>query len=71
MSASAPGPVPSPCINVCRIDERSGLCEGCLRTLDEIAQWGQAAEAHKRAILAQLVERRKNAAAPLAPLDGD
>jgi predicted Fe-S protein YdhL (DUF1289 family) len=71
MSASTPGPVPSPCMKICRIDERSGLCEGCLRTLEEIAQWGQAAEAHKRAILAQLVERRKNAGAPRAPFDGD
>ncbi|HUD31901.1 MAG TPA: DUF1289 domain-containing protein, partial [Variovorax sp.] len=26
--------VPSPCISVCRIDAASGLCTGCLRTLD-------------------------------------
>ncbi len=38
--ASAAGPVPSPCISVCRIEPASGLCEGCLRTLDEIARWG-------------------------------
>ena len=31
--------VASPCIGVCRIDTRTGLCEGCLRTLDEIAAW--------------------------------
>lgn len=71
MSAAAPGPVPSPCINVCRIDEHSGLCEGCLRTLDEIAVWSQASEAHKRAIVAQLAERRKNAVAPLVRFDDD
>ena len=29
--------VASPCVNVCRMDELSGLCEGCLRTIDEIA----------------------------------
>ena len=33
-------PVPSPCNNVCRIDPATGWCEGCLRTLDEIAAWG-------------------------------
>ena len=32
--------VPSPCTDVCRIDPVSGWCEGCLRTLDEIAAWG-------------------------------
>ena len=31
-------PVPSPCISVCRMDERTGWCEGCLRTLAEIAR---------------------------------
>ena len=30
---------PSPCINVCRMDAASGLCEGCARTLAEIAGW--------------------------------
>ena len=32
--------MPSPCISVCRMDAVSGLCEGCFRTLDEIAAWG-------------------------------
>ena len=31
--------VASPCINVCRMDARSGLCDGCYRTIDEIAAW--------------------------------
>jgi predicted Fe-S protein YdhL (DUF1289 family) len=38
-------PVPSPCINICRMDAPSGWCEGCLRTLDEIAAWGRMSEA--------------------------
>ena len=29
--------VPSPCISVCRMDEATGLCQGCWRTLGEIA----------------------------------
>lgn len=28
----------SPCIGVCTLDG-DGFCEGCHRTLDEIAQW--------------------------------
>jgi uncharacterized protein len=35
-------PVPSPCINVCEMDQKSGLCRGCLRTIDEIVAWGSA-----------------------------
>ena len=51
-------PVPSPCINVCRMDAASGWCEGCLRTLDEIAVWSQLDDADKRQVLLQLRERR-------------
>lgn len=49
--------VPSPCISVCRIDAHSGLCEGCFRTLDEIAGWSALAEAEKLALWRAL-ERR-------------
>ena len=42
--------VPSPCMSVCQMDESSGLCEGCLRTISEIAQWGNADDALKRRI---------------------
>jgi predicted Fe-S protein YdhL (DUF1289 family) len=49
--------VPSPCINVCRIDRRSGWCEGCRRSIDEIARWPLADDGERRAILAQLSER--------------
>lgn len=62
MNQPVEGSVPSPCINVCKMNERSGLCEGCLRTLDEIAIWGQASNRQKLAILAQVVERREAAA---------
>ena len=56
-------PVPSPCIGTCRMNERSGLCEGCLRNLDEIAAWSQASNPHKLAIMAQIVKRREAASA--------
>lgn len=29
----------SPCISVCAMDEVTGLCQGCFRTLDEIQGW--------------------------------
>ena len=40
--------LPSPCTSVCRIDADSGLCEGCFRTLDEIAGWSRMDDAGRR-----------------------
>ena len=51
-------PVPSPCINVCRMESASGLCEGCLRTIDEIVAWSRLSDDGKRAVWAQLPQRR-------------
>lgn len=48
----------SPCINVCRMDPASGLCRGCLRTLDEIAGWSAMDTAARAATLAAVAERR-------------
>lgn len=52
-------PVPSPCVNVCRIDEATGCCEGCQRTLDEIAAWPSLDDAGKRAVWSELRARRR------------
>lgn len=50
--------VPSPCINVCVMDKASGLCQGCLRTLDEITAWGRASDPQRLAILDAVAARR-------------
>lgn len=55
---AAPQPVPSPCVNVCRMNEATGVCEGCWRTLDEIAVWSLLDEAEKRAVWSDLARRR-------------
>jgi predicted Fe-S protein YdhL (DUF1289 family) len=54
--------ISSPCTNVCTIDPRSGLCLGCGRTLDEIAQWGSLGETERRRIMAELPQRRETRA---------
>ena len=56
--AAATHDVPSPCINVCRMDPRTGLCEGCARTIEEIAQWSTASDATKRAVWIEIRRRR-------------
>ena len=50
--------VPSPCTSVCRMHAATGWCEGCLRTLDEIARWGSLPEAQRQQVLDGLVPRR-------------
>ncbi|MBL8308753.1 MAG: DUF1289 domain-containing protein [Rubrivivax sp.] len=51
-------PVPSPCTNVCRMDAATGWCAGCLRTIDEIVAWSRLSDDAKRAVWAQLPQRR-------------
>ena len=50
--------VASPCINVCRLDPATGWCEGCARSIDEIAAWGRLDDAAKQAVLQRLPTRR-------------
>lgn len=51
--------VPSPCIGVCQMDPVTGFCQGCQRTLDEIAAWGGADTETRLAILERLDLRRR------------
>jgi predicted Fe-S protein YdhL (DUF1289 family) len=51
-------PVASPCISICRMNPATGLCDGCLRTLDEIAAWSRLSDDDKRAVLARVAVRR-------------
>jgi uncharacterized protein len=57
--------IKSPCNDVCRMDERLGLCEGCHRTLDEIARWSQMSDAEKRQVIDALANRRASIKAVL------
>ncbi len=43
-------PVPSPCVNICKIDPYTSVCHGCRRTLAEIATWGGMSDADKRVV---------------------
>ncbi|MEE4376959.1 MAG: DUF1289 domain-containing protein [Candidatus Competibacteraceae bacterium] len=53
----APDDPPSPCINICKLNDSTGLCEGCFRTLDEIAAWSGYSTTEKQQVLAQLEQR--------------
>jgi predicted Fe-S protein YdhL (DUF1289 family) len=54
-------PTPSPCNSVCRINPGTGWCEGCYRTIDEIAAWSRMDDKEKRAVWLLLDERRASA----------
>ena len=49
--------IESPCISLCVMDEATGWCIGCGRTLDEIARWGETDQADRDAVAAQLEAR--------------
>ncbi|SAK88514.1 dehydratase [Caballeronia arationis] len=52
---------PSPCIDVCRMNPATGFCEGCWRTIDEIAAWAAFDATQKHAVLLRSASRRKGA----------
>lgn len=58
--------IASPCVSVCRMNPATGYCDGCLRTIDEIAHWGLFDDDEKRAVLAQVEKRRVQAAARIS-----
>ena len=70
-TANAGAPVPSPCVSVCVIDERTGLCTGCQRTLDEIAAWSGLDDAGRRAVWTRIESRRASLDAAIATPDKD
>ncbi|WP_363182315.1 DUF1289 domain-containing protein [uncultured Lamprocystis sp.] len=51
--------VESPCISVCQMDPACGLCRGCFRTRDEIADWSSATDHTRLRILAAVAQRRE------------
>jgi uncharacterized protein len=42
--------VPSPCVSICRMNPDTQWCEGCFRTLDEIAAWSRMEDDGKREV---------------------
>jgi predicted Fe-S protein YdhL (DUF1289 family) len=53
--------IETPCVKVCVIDRESRLCEGCGRTIDEIAAWSVYTHEDRRRIMAELPARLRSA----------
>ncbi len=50
--------VASPCISVCTIDEPTGFCRGCKRTVQEVGMWLYMNDAEKTKVLETLRHRQ-------------
>jgi uncharacterized protein len=50
--------IATPCVKVCTLDARSGLCLGCGRTCDEIARWTAMSAAERARVIGELSVRR-------------
>ncbi len=55
----------SPCVKLCTVS--NGHCEGCARSLDEIARWASMSEAEREAIMRLLPQRARALGFPPAP----
>ena len=52
--------VESPCISVCAMDEDTGFCIGCYRTLEEIRGWWDFENVEKQVILEAVKQREQD-----------
>jgi len=49
--------IESPCIKICTLDARSGLCLGCGRSIEEIAGWTAMSAAERAHVMTELPVR--------------
>ncbi len=49
--------IKTPCINVCSLDDATGLCRGCGRTRDEVAVWSVIGDGERERIMTELPRR--------------
>ena len=47
----------TPCEKICILDQPSGLCRGCGRSLTEIARWTAYSDGERARIMAELPKR--------------
>jgi predicted Fe-S protein YdhL (DUF1289 family) len=57
----------SPCINICRMHAGTGWCEGCARTIDEIAAWSRLDDTTRQRVQDMLPHRQVVLCALIGP----
>lgn len=51
----------SPCIGVCQMNETTGQCLGCYRTIDEIREWWDMTDEARNQVMQSLTQREEAA----------
>jgi len=51
-------PITSPCISVCAMNEATGYCHGCYRTIEEIRAWWDMPEQERKLVMEALEARQ-------------
>ena len=51
--------VESPCVDKCKIDEKTNFCLGCFRALEEISSWSTYDNKQKQKIINLISKRKK------------
>jgi predicted Fe-S protein YdhL (DUF1289 family) len=60
MNLNAARAVLSPCVGICTLDPQ-GVCEGCLRTVDEIARWSTMGDRERLHVMDVVLPQREAA----------
>ena len=47
----------SPCIGVCTMNDNTGFCQGCYRTVDEIREWWNMTDQEREKVMGVLDQR--------------
>ena len=47
----------SPCIGVCSMDDLTGFCQGCYRTIDEIQAWWEMDDQQQKETINKAAQR--------------
>ena len=50
-------PIDTPCVKICTLDARAGLCLGCGRTVDEITRWSSLNASERARVMTELPAR--------------
>ncbi len=58
MSENTQNEIQSPCIGVCTVDDSTGMCLGCYRTVDEIKGWWDMNPKDQKNLLIALEKRQ-------------
>jgi predicted Fe-S protein YdhL (DUF1289 family) len=61
--------IESPCVRECRVDQVTGFCVGCFRTMREISYWARYTPGEQRRVMGLIEDRRAALAAAASSLE--